>query len=485
MISYSPKTPSYEHQDHVFAHICETDHPAILSEQGTGKTKSVIDFMDYYRENVNEDARFLIVAPNAVVSVWAKELQEHSKHYSVDNGNVFIMNVPKKRRVAVLQSGKPGAYIINYEGVRALDVGSDTKGLHTYDFDIVVADEMTKIKHASSKQSKAMAKFPLSEHRAKRIGITGTPVAQSPLDIFGQYRFLDPRVFGSNFFRFRARYGVVGERYGAGGRRFKEVVDYQNLEELRERMHSIAVRFTKDQCLDLPDRIEQQYELDWPPGWRKVYDEMVKEMIALVDGSVIPADNAMTKIVKARQLCNGWVYDENHVTKVLPGPNPKLDAVAEIVDDADGPVLIWATYRQDIENISKALEKCPGDFGVISGDVPSEERARVVEAFQNGEIKAAVVQQSIGQYGLTMTASNTVVYFSEDWSVENKLQSMDRVHRIGQTRKVRYITLSMKDSVDVSIHEALKKKRKLSNNLTKAEFEQILKGRFDGGGSAD
>lgn len=474
---YEPKTQPYAHQDEVFNFIQDVEHPAVLSDQGTGKTKSVIDFIDYSTE-VGDCKRALIVAPNVVVSVWAKELDVHSKHYSVSLGNVFIMNVAKKRRINILNAALPGIYIINYEGVRALDASKDCKGLHEYDFDIVVADEMTKIKHASAKQSKALAKFAATGHSAKRIGITGTPVAQSPLDIFGQYRFLDPRVFGANYFKFRARYGVVAERYGAGGRRFKDIVDYQNLDELKEKMHSIGIRFTKDECLDLPDRIEQQYELPWPSGWKKSYEEMVKEMIAMVGGAVIPATNAMTKIIKARQMCNGWVYDENGITRCLPGSNPKIEALCEIVEDADGPVLIWATYRQDIENIEAALKKTPGEFGVISGDVPSEKRSEVVDRFQRGELKAAVVQQSIGQYGLTMTACNCVVYFSEDWSVENKLQSMDRVHRIGQTRKVRYITLSMKDSVDVSIHEALKEKRALSSNLTKAEFKNILEGKL-------
>lgn len=466
------KTKPYDHQIKIFDAICAIEHPAVLCEQGTGKSKCVIDYLDW-RVDQRKDyrglmERVLVVAPNAVVKVWEKEILAHSRHYEK---HVFLLRGSRKKRLKDLKDNRAGIFVINYEGARTLckEKGQE---LHNQGFDVVIADESTKMKHQSSQISKAMWKF--ADRDLKRILLTGTPVTNSPLDIFSQYRFLDPRVFGTSWFAFKARYAVMQKRH-VGTHSFNEIVEYQNIKELSEKMHSIAVRFKKEDCLTLPDKVFMRRIIPWAPKAKKIYDEMKEDYLVSIQGEFVTASNALAKTTKLRQLCNGWVYDENG-KRIDIGSSPKLDDLKTIIGEIRGQFIIWCEFQADIMAIHKAVTEANLNVGVIEGATSTRDRDMHVDSFQNGHCDCLVIQVAIGQYGLTLTNARTEIFWSNPWNVEWREQALARTHRIGQKFSVTCIDMCMEDSVDISIAENLGRKQEMASKVSDGEMRKILEG---------
>lgn len=403
------------------------------------------------------------------MGVWVYEIQKWSEHY---HDKVWAMVGSRDKRIKIAQSSRPGIFVINYEGVRALKKHCN---LATLPWTGVIADEMTRIKTPSSLQSKAMHDFP-KHSPAIRIGLTGTPITNSPLDAFSQFKFIEPRLFGTNFMQFRHRYAELAVRH-MGGRSFKEIVGYRNLEELTRKIYSLSIRHEKAQCLDIPPKSYQRIHLDWESKQRRAYIEMAENMIAEIGNETIAVANVLSKLMKLRQICNGWIYTEDG-TKFF-SKNPKIQAVIDLLEDSATPTVIWVDFVADVKVLRSALDKHKIKYVSITGDLDIEQRQKNAEAFQGGNIPVVICQLAVAQYGITLTAADSAIFFSQSWSVEMREQAEDRIHRIGQERKATYYDLVMKESVDVSIAEALKKKSDLAKAIVGKDFEALVKGQID------
>lgn len=473
------RPPLYKHQEETVDFLMNRKGSAVLSEQGTGKTRSVIEFVN--RKFIDRNYRVLIVCPATLINVWKEEILKFSNF----NDHWVLRHSNFKKRIQPVEDFKPGWYIINYEGLRTIRNKSNLMA-GGRDWNVVVADEMTRIKNPNAKQSKAMHDFsrPKGKFSPIRIGITGTPISQSPLDAFSQFKFVEPRLFGEHFYSFRNRYAVMDKGY-ASGHSFQKVTGYKHLEEIRKKMFEVSIRHTKKDCLDLPDKTYQVHKVDWEPANRKVYSDLSKELVAEIQkeetSETIAVPNALSKLMKLRQVCNGFIFTpEGDCVEVSKEPE-KIKVLIDLIQDNPDQLIVWAYFKKDIVNITEALEGAGISYSRVSGLEEVQDRQEAVRKLQDGEVKVCIAQSGVAQYGLTMTAAKTAIFYSQGFSAEERMQAEDRNHRIGTKDKVLYIDLVMRDSVDESINKILSGKKSMASQMTSKDLENILYGTPKGG----
>jgi SNF2 family DNA or RNA helicase len=278
---------------------------------------------------------------------------------------------------------------------------------------MLVVDESSRIKTPGAKRTKMITKF--AKHAKYRRIMTGTPVTKGPEDVYTQFKFLDPNILGyESFYSFRARYCVMG------GFENRQIVSYQNTEELINSIEGSSYRVLKKDCLDLPSKIYQRHYVELSPKQRKVYNEMKKNFITELDSKVI----------------------------------------------------IWARFKADL----RAIQGMLGDSAVAyHGDVTNDLREVAVQRFQNDpKIKYFIGQPQSGGIGLTLTAAHYAIYYSNSFDLETRLQSEDRCHRIGTTKNVTYIDLESPKTIDTKIIRALRDKKNLADYINKDPVSLFL-----------
>jgi SNF2 family DNA or RNA helicase len=338
----------------------------------------------------------------------------------------------------------------------------------------MAVDESTTIKTPNAKRTKSIIKV-AREARYRRIA-TGSPVTKSPLDLYSQCEFLGPECLNSaSFYAFQARYAILVERK-LPTHTFKQIVGYRRLDELQEKLNGFSFRVTKDECLDLPDKIYTRRDVELTPEQKKYYDQMKLMALALVDGNLMSTNNALTQLMRLHQICCGHVkLDDGQQIDI---PNNRITELLSVLEETSGKVIIWANYRRDIENIRLALQKEYGMTSVATyyGDTEAEDRQNIVDQFQDpaSELRFFVGNPRTGGYGLTLTAAHTVIYYSNSFDLEVRLQSEDRAHRIGQTNKVTYVDLIAKDTVDEHIVKALRNKINIASQVLGEDFKDWI-----------
>jgi len=306
--------------------------------------------------------------------------------------------------------------------------------------------------------------------------MTGSPVTKSPMDLYQQCEFLSPNCLGiASYYAFQARYAVTVER-SMPSHTFKQVVGYRRLDELKEKIDRFAFRVTKEECLDLPEKLYTRREVELTEEQEKAYNQMKAMALAQLDQGMVSTVNALTQLMRLHQIVCGHVKLDNG--QVVDLPNKRVDELLSVVEESDGKMIIWANYRHDIEAIKLALSKTYGmnSVGTYYGDTEEDERRRVVREFQDpdSELRFFVGNPKTGGYGLTLTAASIVVYFSNSFDLEVRLQSEDRAHRIGQTKSVTYIDLITSKSVDEKIVQALRDKIDIATQVMGEELKQWL-----------
>lgn len=481
MVEYAHRLSPYDHQRVMFEHMRILPHSMVLCEQGTGKTKGLIDYLDWRAEQKGGLEHILLVVPVSIIfSVWVREIMAHSRMY--DEAYHILRGPPKKRKQLVSRFPK-GLYVTNYEVVRSMRGSCNLARLN---WDVVAADETTKIKKHSSQRSAAMHDFPKMCPRAKRIGLCGLAVTNSPLDVFSQYLYVDPVVFGSRWYQFMHRYAEVVRRKYGNGPSFNEIVGFQNLDELTEKMHSIAVRYRKDECLDLPEKNYQVRIVSWKkgkpglPSARSLYDQMRKEFMAEMDSdNPITVGNALAKAAKLRQMCSGFIYDENRNPRWIEGGDAKLDELDDVLEQTSGQITIFCTFRADIAAVTAHLKKKSISHSVVTGGMSDEEFANQIDDFKTGVTRVFVAMTQVVSHGVTLVNCQTVIYYSQSWSVEERVQSEDRFHRIGQKNAVTYIDLAMEKSADLAVSKSVRNGVNVSQacmNNAKESLAKIMNG---------
>ena len=454
MWKYPYKTEPYEHQRNALNESAEKVQWAYFMEMGTGKTKVTIDNMSYlfFQRKINAA---LIIAPKSVYTIWETEIETHMP--DVLKKSIFKWNIDKPKDYYKLNEFQHlRIFLINVEALstkRGFEACVDFLTKNKLNF--VALDESTTIKNKSAKRTKNILGLRKLSHM-RRI-LTGSPITKSPLDLFTQCQFLSPELLGfSSYLAFRNRYAEMTDIPVGSGRFISVPKYYKRLEELEIKLKQFATRIRKDQCLDLKPKVRSKRYIELEGESKKIYDRLRTSALAIVEDSTISFSNKLTEIIKLHQVCNGFTKDDDG--RMLPLHDQKIKALHEIIEESDGKIIIWANYLWNIHEIIHSLKSKYGEESVVSifGEVNVKDRKKAVESFQNdSNVRFFVGNPTTGGFGLTLTACNTVVYYSNNYNLEVRMQSEDRAHRMGQTGTVVYVDIVAKNTLDEAIMKSL------------------------------
>lgn len=428
-----------------------------LFEMGCGKTLTTIAVAGALY-NLGKIDRVLVVAPTSVCSVWPHDLNQ----FATFPWEARVLLGDKKKRLKALNELENWPFkalriaVINYESTHREGI---FEALAAYKPDLIVCDESQRIKNPSAAQSKALHK--LGDAAPFRMILSGTPVQNNAVDLYSQYRFLDPAVYGANFYAFKNRYCIMGG-YGQ-----HQIVGYRNMDELVEKEHSVAYRVTKEECLDLPQQTFINRYVQFTDAEQAIYEQLRKSsFLELETGENVTATTILTMYLRLMQLTGGFLTADES-TRPKQVNTAKLDALADIVDDyvvdAGKKLVIFARFRAEIAAIENLLRLRKIQYGSIYGDVPMEERGKIVDDFQtNPDTKVFVAQIQTAGLGITLHAASTAVFYSYDYNYANYAQALARIHRIGQRLPVTYIHLVVDGSIDEKILAALENKEDMA-----------------------
>ena len=480
------KATLYRHQQSACRFACErfgilpsethSNGVALLMEMGCGKTITsiaIVGILYQYRHI----RRILITAPLSILSVWEQEFARFAAfpyQLTVLKGS----NTQKKEQLSKLHGNDLQIAVVNYESAWRLE-----KELLAFHADLVIADEAHKIKENRTSQSKAMRH--LGDKSRYKLLLTGTLITNKELDVFSQYRFLNKEIFGTSFYAFRSRYfDMCG--YGNHVPVFKKSL----LEEFLQKLHSVAYRVTKAECLDLPQTTEEIRTVELEPKAMKLYKQLEKESFAELSNSEVSAVNVLTKMLRLSQMTGGYLTDDaGSITSVSTA---KLDALSDILDTMlaeEKKLVILARFVPELDGIQELLKRKQIGYASVRGGVSN--RAEEIRRFQEdadccvfvGQIAAAgtvsislmrtedaackvfVGQIAAAGLGITLTAASTMVFYSLDYSMSNFEQAKARIHRVSQTENCLYIYLTAKHTVDTKILRALRDKVDLARTL--------------------
>ena len=431
-----------------------------LFEMGCGKTLTTIAVAGALY-NLGKIDRVLVVAPTSVCSVWPHDLNQ----FATFPWEARVLLGDKKKRLKALNELENWPFkalriaVINYESTHREGI---FEALAAYKPDLIVCDESQRIKNPSAAQSKALYK--LGDAAPFRMILSGTPVQNNAVDLYSQYRFLDPAVYGANFYAFKNRYCIMGG-YGQ-----HQIVGYRNMDELVEKEHSVAYRVTKEECLDLPQQTFINRYVQFTDAEQAIYEQLRKSsFLELETGENVTATTILTMYLRLMQLTGGFLTADES-TRPKQVNTAKLDALADIVDDyvvdAGKKLVIFARFRAEIAAIENLLRLRKIQYGSIYGDVPMEERGKIVEDFQtNPDTKVFVAQIQTAGLGITLHAASTAVFYSYDYNYANYAQALARIHRIGQRLPVTYIHLVVDGSIDEKILAALENKEDMAKTV--------------------
>lgn len=438
---------------------------ALFMDMRTGKTKVVIDMASALRMQGAAD-RVLIICPLSIRKNWVREIAVHAP-FPVD---AFLLDTSKPKDFDKWV-GTPHDFKWLLVGVESLAAGSAIKyaerfllsGIKT----IAVVDESSKIKNHSATRSQNCVK--LARMAETRIAMTGTPIAHGPMDLFMQFEFLDPDIIGmGDFYSFRNRYAIMG------GYEDRQVIGYQNLEELMEIIEPFVFQVRKDEVFpDAPPKIYVRREVKLNKEQERLYKQMKKDKMVETGSKSLIIQNTLEKMLRLQEITGGIVSysipEEQQTAKgpkfyreYIEGGNPKLDDLMACTEEYDGPTIVWCAYKEEIRLVTDSLRKKYGDDQVVElhGDIDEANRDLNVNVlFQGRKARFLVGNAATGGMGLTMSTAEIEIYFSNTFNYIDREQSEERAFGPDKKNGTVVIDLIAEGTVDEHIVEALSQKK--------------------------
>ena len=476
-MNYKFKTKPYKHQLTALEKSWNKETYAYFMEMGTGKTKVLIDNMSMLYDKGKIDGA-LIVAPKGVVKTWYEhELPTHLADHIENVSVLWQPNITKtqQEKLESLFEIETALHIL----VMNVEAFSTDKGIKfaskflNSHKTLMAIDESTTIKTPTAKRTKNI--IGLGKYAKYRRIMTGSPITKNPLDLYTQCEFLDPYLLNhSSYYAFRNRYAQMKTMH-VRGRSIQVVHAFQNLGELSEKLQGFSYRVLKEDCLDLPPKNWTKRHITLSKEQQKVYDQMKKEALATLNGKVTSTMTVITQLMRLQQItCGHFVADDGSTQEIK---NNRIIELMDVLDEIEGKAIIWGHWQKDIQNIVDEIEKIYGPGSVVSyyGLTPQDERQDNIRRFQDDpKCRFMVGTPSTGGYGITLTAANTVIYYSNGYDLEKRLQSEDRAHRIGQKKNVTYIDIIAEDTVDEKIVKSLRKKINIASEVLGEELRDWI-----------
>lgn len=494
-LPYVFKSQPYKHQEEAFYLSRDMEAFGFLFEMGAGKSKPTVDTAAYLYSAGRIDA-VLIVAPNGVHSKWLKEDFPLSFPDHIGYQGAIWEAGNKKAEKACEDLLGPGAHL------RVLCMNVDTfsnKKGRGYELAkrflqstecLMAVDESSRIKNPDAKRTENICK--LGELAKYRRILSGTYISNSPFDMYGQFMFLDPSILGQSYYSFKAQYAeivpkddpMITNLMRKNNLRFAPQIvakdkvtgqaKYRNLDRLKQIIAPYCMRVTKEECLDLPDKVYQNRYFKLPIAHRKLYDQLRdKAKVEFESGEKTTVMHKLTLMLRLQQLTSGFIPLDNGDLKHLyddPMENPRFAAMMELIEDLEGSTIIWCRFVEELKIIQNLLG--PENCYMYYGDTPTADREAAKVGFQAGERKFFLSNVQTGGIGLNLTRAQNTIFFSNTFSYEDRKQAEDRAHRIGQKNNVNYFDMLADDTCDQGIVRALRNKANLADYMN--DFKNIV-----------
>jgi SNF2 family DNA or RNA helicase len=451
-------THLWRHQQEAFDFINPLGSGMLAMGMGSGKSATAVALLEEW-----QCRRTLILCPKSVAQVWPGQFEQHAGQdwhvLTLDTGSI-TERTERMRHVLGTSRDCPLAVVLNYDACTYEPIkGALTKA----SWDALIMDECHRLKQPSGKQSRFVGR--LAKSVPHRLGLTGTPMPHSPLDIYAQFRAIWPPLFGHTNTAFKARYAVYGGYQG------QQVVAYRNLEDLNWRMYQVTYRCRTEDVLDLPPFTDIERYCELGPETARAYRELRDELITELDADTITADNALVKLLRLAQIANGFVRTDDDA--VISVGTEKANLLSEVLDDlradydqAQEPMVVFARFHHDLDTVHAVSSECGLRSCELSGrrnELAKWQGLRptgIVGKWEHYAPEADVlaVQLQSGGVGIDLTRARYAIYYSQEFSLGNYDQSRARVHRPGQERPVTYVHLVARGTVDQTIRKALERK---------------------------
>jgi SNF2 family DNA or RNA helicase len=426
----------WKHQELAIEKARELTSFALLFEPGLGKTRTTLELLRHRYNQAKRISRTLIVAPLITLKNWRDEFERYTK---VPLQKIVMLDGTGKKREQMIGGFLFGQdpdriVIINYEGLATMK--GVQKLLAEWKPEIVIADEMHRMKNATAVRSKAV-RF-VSQHAKYRYGLTGTAILNSPMDIFGQWLFLDKgKTFGDNFFNFRGKFFEDKNAKMPAHIRFPNWQPRRLcVDQIKALIQPMAATAIKSECLDLPPLVKKRVDVSMTAPQKKNYKEMKEDFITWLGqtptDSAIVAQTALTKLLRLMQITSGFVKNEGGV-EIPYEKNPKADALEELLEGIlPNKVIVWAVFKQNYDTIRRVVGKLGVQMVECHGEIPNAKKFEAVDRFnQDPDVKVFLGHpQSLG-IGINLVSASYMIYFSRNFSLENDIQSEARNYRAG------------------------------------------------------
>ena len=431
----------FDHQVKTLEFAIDSERYIDGSEMGTGKTLSTLAYIDHLLKE-NPSLKVLVIAPKSIILTgWVADVHKFVPHITIQPC------IGSKKQKMDGFNRDSTIYVTNYE------TANSTIDLSTGDFDMLVCDEAIKLKNHRAKWTKEITM--LSKSMRHIVLLSGLLTPNNLQEIYSPVNIIIPNLLGRSFWSFQSHFFTPNP------------YSYQQKEWMPKRgageaiidlVRPYVIRYTKEECLDLPEQIFAVREVEMTARQKKYYLQMRKDMVLTLKDGNVPATTKATVLNKLSQISSGFIYDPEHDTHHFE--SSKLNELDDIINGElqNEKVLIFYTFKGEVEVFK---EKYP-EASFITGGQNAEDQARQIEEFQSGDVRLIFASVSAAKYGITLTACSNVVYYSLNYSLDDMEQSKARVHRIGQAKVINYIYLLSKGTVDKRIYNAVLKKQTLN-----------------------
>lgn len=469
-------TPLWNHQVQGIRRAEQAPDLGLLFEQGTGKTRTLIEILRRRYAAAGRMRRTLILCPVLVLENWKAEIKKYSK---INPKDVVILYGSSKKRVQDLVKTvgdtltENKIIITNYE---AMQMDELYKLLMIWHPEILVCDESQRVKNPQSVRAKKVAG--LADLTAHNYILTGTPILDGKgMDAYMQFRILDRGLtFGKNFFAFRSRYFYDKN---AGMNKTNYFPNWHphpsSYHEFQERISNKALRVLKKDCLDLPPFVRQVVHCELSPEQRKAYKEMYNEYITFIDNKkdqprAVVAQLAVTKSLRLQQIVTGYAMAEDGTIHRYDNPRLKVleELLQDIVVEGGHKVIVWAVFKENYRMIEELLQNLGIGYRMLTGDTPQAERNRNMQDFrEDPQVSVMLANQGAGGVGVNLVEAGYAIYYSKGFKLEDDLQSEARNYRGGSEMhaKVTRIDIVAPGTIDELITTALANKQQVSEEI--------------------